>query len=446
MGKLFGTDGIRGVANRHPITSDMGLKLGKAIARFIGNKRPYVVVGRDTRLSGQMLEYALGAGLMAEGSNVWAAGIIPTPGLAYLTRELGADAGVVLSASHNPFQHNGFKVFSSQGTKLTEEEELELERLISEANDRDTSARDVGTLTEVPDATDRYVRFLSGCFEGYNNLNNLKVVLDCANGASYLAGPMLFQQLGAKVIPIAVKPNGSNINEDCGSQHPERLTQKVVETGAHVGFAFDGDGDRVVAVDEKGHVLTGDQLIAILAKMLKEQGKLDNNTVVSTVMSNMGLKVALENMGIEHVTTQVGDRNVYQEMITRGSVLGGEDSGHIILLRHHSTGDGMLSALQVLVAMEYFGKPLSELGRFMEVYPQVLLNVDVSSKPPLSEIPDVEQRIRKIKDELGRSGRVLVRYSGTENVCRIMVEGENETKIRKFAEEIAEALRRAIDQ
>ncbi len=445
MGRVFGTDGIRGVANHYPMTPQNGFKLGRAIVKFTGKAKPEVIVGRDTRLSGPMLEYALGAGLMGEGANLWAAGIIPTPGVAYLTRELGADVGVVISASHNPFDHNGFKVFSPHATKLTEDEELELEDIMFSL-DEDTSGQDVGRFKEIENATERYVEFLRGRFEELKELKGLKVVLDCANGATYKAAPMLFGQLGTTVISIGTEPNGANINEGCGSQCPEELAAKVVESQASVGLAFDGDGDRLVAVDEKGRVLTGDQLLAIFAKVLKEKGKLHKNVVVSTVMSNIGLKVALQRMGLNHVVTSVGDRNVYQEMIRRGAVLGGEESGHIIFLQHHSTGDGMLSALQLVAAMEYLDRPLSELAQLMEVFPQVLLNVSVTRKPLLSEIPEVSEVIKKVENELGRNGRVLVRYSGTESVCRVMVEGDEEDKIKNYAEEIAAAIVKSIGE
>ncbi len=443
MGELFGTDGIRGIANKYPLTPEMGLKLGRSIARFAEGRQIRVIIGRDTRLSGPMLECALEAGLMGEGVEVLGAGVIPTPAVAYLTRELRCHFGLVISASHNPFEYNGFKVFSSQGTKLTEHQELKLEKIILNPLD-EPSTLDMGTLSEVKGAEDLYVGFLRGCYREIERLEGLRLVLDCANGATYIVAPMVFGQVGASLDLLGVEPDGRNINRGCGSQHPHHLASKVVAAGASLGLAFDGDGDRLVAVDEGGEILTGDQLLAIFANVLKEQGKLDNNIVVSTVMSNIGLKIALSNMGIRHVAVQVGDRNVYQEMVRLGSVLGGEESGHIILRQHHCTGDGILSALQLLAAMDYFGKPLSELKKVMEVFPQVLINVPVGRKPPLEEIGQVKAVIEKVERELGGNGRVLVRYSGTESVCRVMVEGDSRDRINAYAQEIAEVIAKLL--
>lgn len=443
MGKLFGTDGIRGVANRHPMTPQMGLKLGKAIPRFLGKGRVKAVMGRDTRVSGPMLEYAVASGLMSEGADVASAGIIPTPAVAYLTRELGADVGIVISASHNPYEHNGFKVFSAKGTKLTEDEELRIEKIIFSIGEDDGIAQ-VGGVKQMGDTVDKYVDFLVSQFPNLQDLSELRVVIDCANGATYNVAPDLFERLIAHVISLGINPDGRNINDGCGSQHPEDLGAKVVETGASVGLAFDGDGDRLIAVDEKGRVLTGDQLLAIFARMLKEKGELKGNVVVSTVMSNIGLKVALRSMGIDLIAADVGDRNVYQKMIESGAVLGGEESGHIILLSHHSTGDGMLSALQLVSAMRYFERPLSELAQLMEVFPQVLVNVPVKRKTPLSELPMVQEIIGEVEDKLGDKGRVLVRYSGTESLCRVMVEGEDRDKAQNYAQEIASAVAQEV--
>jgi len=450
MGKLFGTDGIRGIANQYPMTPQLGVNLGMAIVHFLGNGNPTILLGRDTRISGPMLEFALASGLLSEGATVLHAGVLPTPGVAYMTREMEAEAGVVISASHNPHEHNGFKIFSSQGTKLTEEEELELERILFSFSPEKEQHHEKGQMREpghsqiLDDATQRYVSFLMGAAPELEDLRDMKIVLDCANGATYRVAPELFQRLNADVVALAIDPDGKNINKACGSQHPEYVGQKVVETGSTLGLAFDGDGDRLVAVDEYGHALSGDQLLVIFAKMLKEQDRLKKNMVVSTVMSNIGLRVALRDLGIEHKATKVGDRNVFQEMLAHGAILGGEESGHILLLNHHSTGDGLLSALYVISAMQYFDRPLSELSDLMPLFPQVLINVRVSKKPPLSQLPEVQGLIEAVEQELGGKGRVLVRYSGTENLCRVMVEGEDENKVKGYAEDIAAAVAKAV--
>jgi len=439
MERLFGTDGIRGIANRHPMTPQTGLRLGRALVQFLRKGNVMALIGRDTRLSGPMLEYALASGLMSEGAQVGAAGVLPTPAVACLTKELGADVGIVVSASHNPFDHNGFKVFSSEGTKLREQEEQEIEEIILSL-DPESGVEEVGSIEPIEKGVETYIEFLVGQFPNLPDLGSLGIVIDCANGATYRTAPCLFEKLNTKFMALGVAPDGKNINEGCGSQHPVSLAKKVIETGAVAGLAFDGDGDRLVAVDEKGHILTGDQLLVIFAKMLKDQGRLKGNLVISTVMSNIGLRIALESMGIDHVATAVGDRNVYQEMVGRGAVLGGEESGHIIFLQYHSTGDGMLSALQLLNAMKYFDKPLSELGELMEVFPQVLINVPVTRKPPLSELPAVQRVIKDVQNRLGNWGRVLVRYSGTESLCRVMVEGQHQDEVENYAREIASAV------
>ena len=446
MTKLFGTDGIRGLANKDPITPEMGQKLGRALVMFCQDKgmEPILVIGRDTRVSGEMLENALVNGARSVGGKVYSLGVIPTPGVAYLTRELVGGVGVVVSASHNPYEYNGFKVFSREGFKLSLDEEAEVESLLHSNSDSPPKAND-GSLEVVNDAQERYISFLEKTFPGDMILGDMKIILDCANGATYQIAPALFERLKAKATPLFSTPNGENINTDCGSQHTETLRQKVIEAEADVGLAFDGDGDRLVAIDEKGDQLTGDQLLTICAKRLKDKGKLKNNRVVSTIMSNMGFAVALKEFGIEQIATKVGDRYVMEEMRAREANLGGEDSGHLIFFDYHTTGDGLISALQIIRAIKTFNKPLSELSIMMKVFPQILINVQVKTKPDILKVPALTEEIQRIEKVLGKKGRVLVRYSGTEPVCRVMVEGENQETIERCANEIAGVVDAALN-
>ncbi|MBN2568540.1 MAG: phosphoglucosamine mutase [Deltaproteobacteria bacterium] len=441
MGKLFGTDGVRGVANEYPMTSEMALNIGRATAHLFKRKghQPSIIIGKDTRISGYMLENALVSGICSMGVDAVLVGPMPTPGIAFLTSDMRADAGIVISASHNPFQDNGIKIFSSDGYKLPDEREMEIEKLISSNNMHALrpSPKELGKAYRIEGARDRYIVFLKKTFPKAFTLEGTKIVLDCSNGATYRVAPETFTELGAKVKPIFAEPDGQNINDQCGSQHPETLAEEVVKRNADVGFAFDGDGDRLIAVDEKGAVLTGDQIIAICAKIMKKEGKLTNNIVVCTVMSNIGLGLALKEMGIEQVATQVGDRYVLEEMRARGASIGGEDSGHLIYLQHHTTGDGILSALQVLAAMKKEGKTLSELAKIMKVYPQKLVNVDVKSKPDISKIPEIVSAIKAAEAKLGTEGRVLVRYSGTQNMCRVMVEAPTGRQTEECCSHIA---------
>ena len=448
MGQLFGTDGVRGVANEYPMTAEMALNIGRATACLFKRKghTPRIIIGKDTRISGYMLENAFVSGICSMGVNALLVGPLPTPGIAFATNSMRADAGIVISASHNPFQDNGIKIFSNEGFKLPDEKELEIEKLIF-SNHMDTlhpSPRELGKAYRIDDARGRYIVFLKNTFPKDFTLEGTKVVLDCAYGATYRVAPDTFFELGADVISLFDKPNGENINDHCGSQHPETLMEEVVKGKADVGFAFDGDGDRCIAVDEKGSMLTGDQIMAICAKNMKKEGKLVNNMLVSTVMSNIGLGIALKELGIENVITQVGDRYVLEEMQAKGAVIGGEDSGHVIFLEHHTTGDGIATALQVLAAMKKTQKPLSELAQVMKVFPQKLINVDVKTKPELSTIPEISQAIKDIEKQLADTGRVLVRYSGTQNMCRIMVEGptseETETYCRQIADLVLEKI------
>jgi phosphoglucosamine mutase len=445
--KLFGTDGIRGLANRDPITPELGQSLGRALVFFCRNKGidPILVIGRDTRASGEMLEHAVVSGARSVGGEVYDLGEIPTPGVAYLTTKLGGGAGIVVSASHNSYEYNGFKVFSREGLKLSLDEEAEVESLIH-SKPGALPKEDHGSLTVLGDAQERYISFLEKTVPEDMILEDMKIILDCANGATYQIAPALFERLNAGATILFSSPNGENINEDCGSQHTESLKQKVIEERADVGLAFDGDGDRLVAIDEKGAPLTGDQLLTICAKMLKDEGELKNNLVVSTIMSNMGFSIALKEFGIEQVSAKVGDRYVMEEMRAREANLGGEDSGHLIFFDYHTTGDGLLSALQVIRAIKTFNRPLSELSAMMKVFPQTLMNVRVRTKPKIENVPALVEEIERVESVLGDKGRVLVRYSGTEPVCRVMVEGEHRETIEKCANEIADVVDETLNK
>lgn len=445
---LFGTDGIRGVANEYPVTVEMAVSVGKAVASFFNtdDRRHNIIIGKDTRVSGDMLAAALAAGVCAMGSNAVMAGCLPTPAIAYLTRSSKAVAGIVVSASHNPYYDNGIKVFGPNGYKLSDQAEAELEISLLE-NDWDNLCSGInmpGELCFETNAEDRYIGFLLKSLPENFSLSGVRVAIDCANGATYEIAPALFKKTGAEVQALFVEPDGMNINEKCGSQHPEMLSRRVVETGSAVGLAFDGDGDRLIAVDEKGEILTGDQIISICAKWMKEKGVLKKDQVVTTVMSNLGLKRSMKQLGVTHLEAEVGDRYVLEKMIASGSVLGGEDSGHIIFLNHHTTGDGLLAALQLLHVMKETSSPLSELKKAMVVYPQVLINVPVMEKPELELVPEIRRAIKETESDLGTGGRVLVRYSGTQPVCRVMVEGPTEAETEAYCMKIADAVQKSI--
>lgn len=445
MEKLFGTDGIRGVANEYPMTANMAMEIGKATAHVFKKKghQPRIIVGKDTRLSGYMIENALVSGICSMGVDAIQVGPMPTPGIAFLTISMRADAGIVISASHNPFQDNGIKIFSSEGYKLPDEKEEEIEELIFANNmgQLHPSPNRLGKVYRIDGARDRYIVFLKSTFPKEFTLEGVKVVLDCANGATYRVGPDTFFELGAEVTSIFDKPDGENINDNCGSQYTDTLAEEVVKSGADLGVAFDGDGDRLIAVDEQGCVLTGDQIMAICARDLKKRGLLKNNLVVTTVMSNIGFGICMKELGIDYVATKVGDRYVLEQMKARGAVIGGEDSGHIIFLDHHTSGDGILTALQLMAAMKREDKPLSELGRLMKVFPQKIVNVDVRSKPDIATIPEIVQIIDEVETRLGDAGRVLVRYSGTQSMCRVMVEGPTDDETMSCCRAIADVVR-----
>jgi phosphoglucosamine mutase len=449
MGKLFGTDGIRGVANIHPMTTEMAMQLGRGTAYIFKNKekRHRIVIGKDTRLSGYMIENALVAGICSMGVDVLLVGPLPTPGIAFITSSMRADAGIVISASHNPFQDNGIKIFSGNGFKLPDVQENKIEELIF-SNHIDSlrpTAAEVGKAFRVDDAVGRYVVYLKNSFPKHLSLEGMKVVLDCAHGAAYRVAPAVFEELGAKVITLGVEPNGENINCQCGSLHPGVVTEKVREHRADIGISLDGDADRAIFSDELGNVVDGDRIMAICADDLKKARRLKRNTLVATVMSNLGLDLAMKERGIKVMHTQVGDRYVVEEMARGGYNLGGEQSGHLIFLDYNTTGDGVLSALQVLAVMKREGKKLSELAAIMTPFPQVLLNVAVRQKKDPHRIPEIVALTQKIQENLGEQGRILVRASGTESLIRVMVEGEDEKEILAYAEEISECIRKKMD-
>ena len=450
MKKLFGTDGVRGVANVYPMTSEMAMQIGRAAAYLFknGHRRHRIVIGKDTRLSGYMIENALVAGICSMGVDVLQVGPLPTPGIAYITSSMRADAGVVISASHNPFQDNGIKFFFNDGFKLPDEMELKIEKLIfSEKIDSlRPVATEVGKAYRIDDAVGRYVVFLKSAFPKDLDLVGMKIVLDCANGAAYKVAPAVLEELGAEVITIGVKPNGTNINDGCGSLHPEVMSEAVKMHRADLGIALDGDADRVIVVDEFGNIVDGDQIMAICATEMIRQKKLRKNTLVATVMSNMGLDIAMRKAGGKVIKTDVGDRYVVEEMRKGGYNLGGEQSGHMIFLDYSTTGDGTLSALQLLSTIRRSGKRLSELAEVMIPLPQVLVNVRVSEKRDLMEIPAAAALIRATEAKLGLDGRILIRYSGTEPLLRIMIEGQDKYQITGWAKDIAEAVEKAIGE
>jgi len=446
---LFGTDGIRGTANVYPMTAEMALSLGQAVAHVFrggGRGRHRILIGKDTRLSGYMFEDALAAGICAMGVDVIQVGPMPTPAMAFLTADMRCDAGVMISASHNPYQDNGIKFFSHDGFKLPDEVEHSIEKLIASGvlESYRADPDDLGRARRIEDATGRYVVFLKKTFPMNLDLTKMRVVLDCANGAAYKVGPTVFEELGAEVFPIGVEPDGRNINKECGSLYPEKLAAKVRELRADVGIAVDGDADRSVMVCEKGEIIDGDAMLAVCARDLVERGALKGDAVVATVMSNLGLEKALEQINVKLVRTQVGDRYVVEEMRSKGYNLGGEQSGHIIFLDHNTTGDGLLTGLQVLAIMRRKERRLSELVAGIDRFPQVLINVRVSEKRPIDEIPLVCDAVRRVEKDLDGRGRVLIRYSGTEPKARVMVEGEDESRVGEYANEIAESFRRAL--
>ena len=467
--RLFGTDGVRGIANQEPMTSETALKLGRAIAKVLHDpiaqpaqgsgrlKSPSLVktlggdtehrykilIGKDTRVSGYMLETALASGICSMGADVQLVGPLPTPAVAFLTRTMRADAGVVISASHNPYQDNGIKFFSFDGFKLPDEVEARMEEMIfnGETDRERPTASQIGKAFRISDAVGRYNVFVKNSFPRHLTLEGLRIVVDCGHGAAYRVVPEILSELGAQVIPIGVHPDGENINHRCGALYPETARDVLLHEKADFAVSLDGDADRAIFIDETGEVLDGDQVLAICAKDMQEKGTLKGRTVVATVMSNLGLDLALKPMGISLERTEVGDRYVVERMLARGYNLGGEQSGHILFLDHNTTGDGAITCLQVLALMVEKGKRLGELKRIMTRMPQILLNVRVKERKDFEAMPKVSQAIAAVEQSLNGRGRSLVRYSGTEMLARIMLEGEDEGKIRMMAQEIADEIR-----
>jgi phosphoglucosamine mutase len=448
MGRLFGTDGIRGVANIEPMTAETALQVGRAVAFLFKRKghRTKIVIGKDTRISGYMLEEAMVSGVCSMGGDAYLLGPLPTPGIAKMIQSQRADAGIVISASHNPFQDNGIKIFAANGCKLPDNKEDEIEELIvsQRLKGQLPAPEDLGKAYRIEDAEGRYIVFLKNTFPKELSMEGLKIVLDCANGATYKVAPHVFWELGADVHAIHVNPDGMNINHNCGAMNTGDLAAAVVQNKAAIGLAFDGDGDRLIAVDEKGKPVSGDTIIALCASALQKEGKLKNSVVVTTVMSNSGLSMTFREMGIRHLRANVGDRAVLEKMLAEGAVIGGEDSGHIIFLEHHTTGDGIISGLQLVATLLKEGKPLSELAAMVPVNPQLLINIEVKSKPDLQTVPEVQHAIEQAERELGDTGRVFVRYSGTQQLCRVMVEAPTREMTESYCKKIAEIVQKHL--
>ena len=444
MARMFGTDGVRGVANTE-LTPELAMALGKAGAYVLGReyKRPLILIGRDTGISGCMLEDALCAGILSMGGDVIKVGVIPTPGIAFLVRRLNAAAGVVISASHNPFEYNGIKFFRGDGYKLDDAIEDEIEKYVKEGvpSEAERTGADLGRIMEPEESpVALYREFVKSTFDG--DLKGIKLVLDCANGASYVAAEDVFTELGADVKVIADKPDGININDKCGSTHPEALGEAVLREHADMGLAFDGDADRLIAVDETGNAVDGDRVISVCARLMKDEGRLANDSVTVTVMSNIGFHKRAEELGIKVEVTAVGDRYVLENMKKTGCRIGGEQSGHMIFLDYSTTGDGMIAALQLLKAYKRYGKKLSELAEEMTVYPQVLINAHVKNenKHNYMENADVKAAIEEVEKKMAGEGRVLIRPSGTEPLVRVMLEGSDTEKIRPLARDLADLI------
>jgi len=437
MRKYFGTDGIRGKANCYPLTADFTLKLGQAVARtFKDNvKKHSIVVGKDTRISGYMFENAMVSGICSMGVNAILVGVLPTPAVALMTKSLRADAGIMISASHNPYDDNGIKFFSSEGFKFSDDLELEIEKFL-ENKSVHVSSQNIGKALRIETAIWRYVEYVKTTFDRDIDLKGLKIVIDCGNGASYKVAPLAISELGANIILINNKPDGYNINKGCGAVHTEHMSETVVNCEADLGISFDGDGDRLIMADENGEIIDGDIIMGICAKHMKKNGALNHSTVVATVMTNIGLELSLKKENINIIRSAVGDRYVLDKMLKGGYNLGGEQSGHIIFLDYNTTGDALISALQVLKVAKRCNKPLSELKKDFALYPQILKNIFIAKKVPFDELVETNAKILDIREKLGSGGRVLVRYSGTENALRVMLEGEDQQIINEYADDI----------
>lgn len=443
--KLFGTDGIRGTVNKYPMTPETVLRVGMAIAYLLRHTcgRNMLLIGKDTRLSGYMIESALTSGICSMGMNVTLVGPLPTPGIAFLTRTLRLDAGIVISASHNPFEDNGIKFFSSKGFKLPDEIEKKLEGLVTDEglSRKRVKGEEIGKAYRLDDATGRYIEYIKSTIPKGMTFEGIRVVVDCANGAAYKTTPWLFRELGAEVISIHDKPDGVNINAECGALYIENLRKAVKYHKAHLGIAHDGDADRTIFCDEKGNIVDGDRIMGMWAAEMKQKRTLKKNTVVATVMSNIGLEKYLEKNGVRLVRTRVGDRYVVEKMIEGGYNLGGEQSGHIIFLDHNTTGDGPITALQVLSLMKKRDRTLSALAAEIKLFPQILINVQVEHKREIKSIPEIEKKIKEAEAKLREMGRILVRPSGTEPKIRVMLEGQDLKLIKKLGSNIAEVIK-----
>ncbi|MBQ7617475.1 MAG: phosphoglucosamine mutase [Desulfovibrio sp.] len=446
--RFFGTDGLRGTVNSAPMTADVALRLGIAAGvRFRkGENGHRVVIGKDTRLSGYMLESALTAGLCAAGMHVIMTGPLPTPAISFLTRNMRADLGVVISASHNPFYDNGIKFFDAEGYKLLDETENEIAAMVTNPETiwPYPESAQIGRATKIEDAGGRYIVYTKSCFPANLTLQGLRIVIDCANGAAYKVAPLALEELGAEVFRLGTSPNGTNINDHCGSLYPKVVAAKVKEVRADVGLALDGDADRLIVVDEQGKILDGDQLMAICARAMLKRGELPGKLLVATVMSNLALEIFMQEEGGELVRTKVGDRYVVECMRQNGAMFGGEQSGHLIFRNLSTTGDGLLAALQLLRIMQEKQQPLSKLAKLLQLFPQKLVNVQIQKRLPLEERPVIGETIARIEADLGKRGRVMLRYSGTEPLLRIMVEGENESKVAQYAHDLAEVAAREL--
>jgi len=445
MRKLFGTDGIRGKANQYPMTGDVAFKLGQAVAKqFYNNHKTKVIIGKDTRRSGYIFEYALTSGLCSMGVDVYLVGPMPTPAIAHLVRSFGVDIGVVISASHNPAGDNGIKFFDNNGFKLPDDVEEQIENLMQKDDlTKDIDIKDVGRAWRIDDAAGRYIEFAKASINK-KSLTGLKIVIDCAHGAAYKVAPLIFSELGAEIIAFGVQPDGLNINQDCGATHIGLIQEEVVKNKADIGIALDGDADRIIIVDETGEEVDGDQILAIAATEMIKEDRLPKSTIVATQYSNMGLDDYMKSLGGDVVRVLNGDRYVIEEMEKNSYILGGEKTGHIIFSEFNSTGDGIVSGLQILKIMKEKGKKLSLLKNLFIKYPQVLENIEVTKKTPLEKMPTVQKAIEEITSTLKGRGRILVRYSGTENKCRVMVEGKDIKEIKQCVTKIIDAIRKEI--
>ncbi|MDY0273810.1 MAG: phosphoglucosamine mutase [Desulfomicrobium sp.] len=448
MPRLFGTDGIRGRVNTYPMQPELVLRLGLAAGQYFrnGHKRHRVVIGKDTRLSGYVFESALTSGFCAAGMDVFLVGPLPTPAISFLTRNMRADLGVVISASHNPYMDNGIKFFDREGFKLADEVEDEIAAMVVDADfSWNAPVHDqVGRARKIQDSPGRYIVELKHSFPAGMTLDGVKIVLDCAHGAAYRVSPLIFEELGAEVVTLGVKPDGLNINKDCGSLYPQVLADKVREAQADIGLALDGDADRLIVVDEDGQILDGDQIMAICAGEMLERDALPGKTLVVTVMSNMALQVFMHERGGQLVRTKVGDRYVVEEMRKGGYIFGGEQSGHLVFMEHSTTGDGTLAALQLLRIMVSKGRPISELSKLMIPYPQKLVNIPVQKKVSFDQVPVIQEAMRDAKAQLGDTGRVVLRYSGTEPLVRVMVEAQDQCAVDRWCAELAQAVNQGL--